>query len=82
MVWVVYLDEKKQFFIRILSYLIQSAEGAWEITIPYGLCNDGLKPVTCIAFEIILTRQDLHTGVARPRLHELCSTVPMSTDGL
>jgi len=31
---------------------MQSAEGAWAITVPYGLRYDGLKPVPFTDFEI------------------------------
>jgi len=47
-----YLDKKNSFFVRILSQFAQSAEGAGEIIVPYGLLNDGLKPVPFVGFEI------------------------------
>ena len=42
----------EQFFTRILTKFAQSTKGAWEMTLPYGLLYDGLKPVLFVSFKI------------------------------
>jgi len=62
-----------------LSSLIQSTKGTWEKTIPYGLFNDGLKPVLFVSFEISppdrASTQELWDCVARVTSH---SAFPLS----
>ena len=43
---------EEQLLIGIFSEFDKSAEEAWEITVPYSLKYDGLKPVTFVVFEI------------------------------
>jgi len=74
----------------VRTWFVESAEGAWEITVPYGLNYNGLEPVPFIGFEIspLPSRASVQELRNQGWLHILltsltkCHTVSMSDEAL